>query len=125
MQHKSASELTESLKKCLSPIGGAALFSFFINLAMLVSPLYMMQVYDRVLQSRSGATLVMLTRALATGAWEGSLTKPDTVARYSCASALPKTLRKMRTARLETMGLMVLAEKNNRMKIGLRLACGV
>ena len=45
----------------MSPIGGAALFSFFINLAMLASPLYMMQVYDRVLQSRSNATLIMLT----------------------------------------------------------------
>lgn len=36
-------------------------FSIAINLLMLVSPLYMMQVYDRVLTSRSLPTLVALT----------------------------------------------------------------
>lgn len=36
------------------------LFSFCINLLMLVSPLFMLQVYDRVLTSRSGMTLLML-----------------------------------------------------------------
>ncbi|MEX1147264.1 MAG: type I secretion system permease/ATPase, partial [Sphingomonadales bacterium] len=35
-------------------------FSFFINILMLVSPLFMLQVYDRVLTSRSGMTLLML-----------------------------------------------------------------
>lgn len=38
-----------------------ALFSFFVNLTMLVAPLYMMQVYDRVLTSQSYDTLLMLT----------------------------------------------------------------
>lgn len=38
----------------------AGLFSFCINLLMLVSPLFMLQVYDRVLASRSGMTLLML-----------------------------------------------------------------
>lgn len=37
------------------------IFSFFINLALLVPPLYMLQVFDRVLSSRSGETLLMLT----------------------------------------------------------------
>lgn len=37
------------------------LFSFFVNLLMLTGPLYMMQVYDRVLGSRSEATLVALS----------------------------------------------------------------
>ena len=37
------------------------LFSLVINLLMLVSPLYMMQVYDRVLTSHSEETLVALT----------------------------------------------------------------
>jgi PrtD family type I secretion system ABC transporter len=37
------------------------LFSFFINLVMFASPLYMMQIYNRVLPSRSESTLVMLT----------------------------------------------------------------
>jgi len=37
------------------------IFSFFINLALLVPPLYMLQVFDRVLASRGVETLVMLT----------------------------------------------------------------
>ena len=37
------------------------IFSFFVNLLMLTGPLYMMQVYDRVLGSRSEATLVALS----------------------------------------------------------------
>ncbi|HQA11923.1 type I secretion system permease/ATPase, partial [Zoogloea sp.] len=36
-------------------------FSFFINLLTLTSSIYMMQVYDRVLGSRSGPTLLYLT----------------------------------------------------------------
>lgn len=39
----------------------AGLFSFFINLLMLVSPIFMLQVYDRVLTSRNDMTLLMLT----------------------------------------------------------------
>lgn len=41
------------------------LFSFFANLLMLTGPLYMLQVYDRVLGSRSEATLVALTLLVA------------------------------------------------------------
>jgi PrtD family type I secretion system ABC transporter len=37
------------------------LFSLFINVSMLVVPIYMMQVYDRVLGSQSRETLLMLT----------------------------------------------------------------
>ncbi|NIZ13212.1 type I secretion system permease/ATPase [Phaeobacter sp. HF9A] len=37
------------------------LFSVFVNALMLTGPLYMMQVYDRVLGSRSEATLVALS----------------------------------------------------------------
>ena len=39
----------------------AVVFSFFINLLALVSPLYMLQVYDRVLSSRSELTLLFIT----------------------------------------------------------------
>lgn len=39
----------------------AGLFSMFINLIGLVPSIYMLQVYDRVLQSRNVTTLVMLT----------------------------------------------------------------
>lgn len=38
-----------------------AIFSLFINLLVLTSPIYMMQVYDRVLASGKIETLVMLT----------------------------------------------------------------
>lgn len=37
------------------------LFSFFANMLMMAGPLYMLQVYDRVLSSRSEATLVALS----------------------------------------------------------------
>jgi ATP-binding cassette, subfamily C, type I secretion system permease/ATPase len=50
------------LKKLL---GNVAVFSFFINLLILASPLYMLQIYDRVLTSKSGSTLVYLTLYIA------------------------------------------------------------
>ena len=39
----------------------AFLFSVFVNLLMLTSPLYMLQIYDRVLASRSEPTLLALS----------------------------------------------------------------
>ena len=45
----------------------AWLFSLFINLTLLLSPLYMLQIYDRVLTSRSLPTLAMLTLGVALG----------------------------------------------------------
>ncbi len=52
-------EQTKSLiKKELMPLIG---FSLCINLLMLSVPLYMLQLYDRVLPSRSTDTLLMLT----------------------------------------------------------------
>ncbi len=41
-------------------------FSFFTNLLMFVGPLYMLQIYDRVLSSRNENTLVMIS-AIAIG----------------------------------------------------------
>lgn len=43
----------------------AVFFSFFINILGLTAPLYMMQVYDRVLSSRSITTLLVLTILIA------------------------------------------------------------
>jgi len=43
----------------------AFLFSVFVNILMLTAPLYMLQVYDRVLVSRSEATLLALTLLMA------------------------------------------------------------
>jgi ATP-binding cassette subfamily C protein len=42
-----------------------AVFSFFVNLLQLIGPLYMLQVYDRVIPSRSEETLVALTALIA------------------------------------------------------------
>lgn len=53
--------LQRALKACRPFFLSAALFSLFINLLMLVPPLYMLQVYDRVITSRSLDTLFMLT----------------------------------------------------------------
>ena len=41
------------------------LFSFFVNLLILTGPIFMLQVYDRVLSSRSEATLVALAGIVA------------------------------------------------------------
>ncbi|NGM43936.1 type I secretion system permease/ATPase [Rhodobacter sp. SGA-6-6] len=46
-------------------LAAAFLFSVFVNLLMLTSPLYMLQVYDRVLVSRSEATLLALSVLVA------------------------------------------------------------
>ena len=40
---------------------GVALFSAIVNLLMLAGPIYMLQIYDRVLASRNVPTLVALT----------------------------------------------------------------
>lgn len=37
------------------------IFSFFANMLMFVGPLYMLQIYDRVLSSRNEYTLIMIT----------------------------------------------------------------
>jgi len=54
-------ELQDSLAAARSGFVAAGFFSFFLNLLYLVSPLYMLQVYDRVLASGSRATLLYLT----------------------------------------------------------------
>lgn len=59
--NKNQSELKTVLKTCRSAFIGTAVFSFFINLLMLVSPIYMLQLYDRVLSSQNVTTLVVLT----------------------------------------------------------------
>lgn len=58
----------EALGACRGAFLAVAAFSFFVNLLMLTVPLYMLQVFDRVLTSRSIETLVMLT-IVAVGAF--------------------------------------------------------
>jgi ATP-binding cassette subfamily C exporter for protease/lipase len=54
-------ELTEVLFSFRKAFYTAGVFSMFINLLGLVPSIYMLQVYDRVLQSRNVTTLIMLT----------------------------------------------------------------
>lgn len=58
---KKTTPLNQALKKYRGVLGTTIIFSFFINLLMFVGPLYMLQVYDRVLASRNETTLIMLT----------------------------------------------------------------
>ncbi|WP_170018351.1 type I secretion system permease/ATPase [Campylobacter sp. RM16190] len=58
---KKENELKNILKKSKKCLIYAGVFSMFINLLMLTSPLYMLQLYGRVVTSRSLDTLTMLT----------------------------------------------------------------
>ena len=62
---RGASELARARAGQNGLLVSAVLFSVFINLLMLTGPLYMLQVYDRVLGSRSEATLVALSGLVA------------------------------------------------------------
>jgi ATP-binding cassette subfamily C protein len=59
------SELAETLWRFKGAFIGVAAFSALINLLMLTGPLFMLQVYDRVLPSRSVPTLVALMILMA------------------------------------------------------------
>ena len=50
-----------ALKDCRQAFWSVALFSAVVNVLMLAGPLYMLQIYDRVLSSRSVPTLVALS----------------------------------------------------------------
>lgn len=56
----SDSVLTQTLAACRTAFAWLALFSACINVLMLTAPLFMLQVFDRVLTSRSLDTLVVL-----------------------------------------------------------------
>lgn len=57
-------ELGRLLRPAVPYLATAGAFSLAINLLYLAGPLYMLQVYDRVVPSSSETTLVMLTLAL-------------------------------------------------------------
>ena len=54
-------DIAQALRECRRAFGSVALFSGMVNLLMLAGPLYMLQVYDRVLSSRSVPTLIALS----------------------------------------------------------------
>lgn len=57
----SQTPLDQAMRTLRPAIVTAIFFSLFINLLALVSPLYMLQVYDRVLGSRNQMTLLFIT----------------------------------------------------------------
>ena len=58
---KGEAELIEARNESRNLYWMVAIFSFFVNLLMLTGPLYMLNVYDRVLSSRSFETLLALS----------------------------------------------------------------
>jgi len=53
--------LDQAYRKYRSAFAATMVFSFCTNLLMFVGPIYMLQIYDRVLASRNEMTLAMLT----------------------------------------------------------------
>jgi ATP-binding cassette, subfamily C, bacterial len=53
--------LSDGLRACVPAVATTVVFSFFINLLAFTSPLYMLQIYDRVIGSRSETTLLGIT----------------------------------------------------------------
>lgn len=60
-KQQDATDLQRALRACRSSFVSVGFFSMFVNLLMLVPPMYMLQVYDRVLTTQSVETLLMLT----------------------------------------------------------------
>ena len=56
-----SSPLAQGLKALRPAVRSVVVFSLFMNLLMFVSPLYMLQIYDRVMTSRSIETLTAIT----------------------------------------------------------------
>ena len=65
-QHKTSKpKVAATLATCRSAFISVGFFSLFINLLMLTGPLFMLQVYDRVLASKSLPTLTALVILIA------------------------------------------------------------
>jgi PrtD family type I secretion system ABC transporter len=57
----STNPMRNALAACRTGFGATIVFSFGVSALMLVAPIYMLQIYNRVLVSRSVDTLLMLT----------------------------------------------------------------
>ena len=67
-------DVAAALRDCRRAFWSVALFSGIVNLLMLAGPLYMLQIYDRVLSSRSIPTLIALSVFLVGAyAFQGAL----------------------------------------------------
>jgi PrtD family type I secretion system ABC transporter len=90
-----------AFRRCRSAFVAAGVFSSLVNLLMLSGPLYMMQVYDRVLTSRSVPTLVALSvLILGLYAISGLLEHIRSRLIVSVGSAVERDLRRGVFARL-------------------------
>lgn len=65
IKQKGEAELVDARKESRQLYWMVGIFSFFVNLLMLTGPLYMLNVYDRVLSSRSFETLIALSVLVA------------------------------------------------------------
>ena len=61
MSNRTATPLSAAVKTCRRAVGSTFCMSLFINVALLASPIYSVQIYDRVLSSRNSETLLLLT----------------------------------------------------------------
>ncbi len=59
------STVGQALLSARKAFWGVGIFSIFVNMLMLTGPIYMLQVYDRVLASRSISTLVAISVLMA------------------------------------------------------------
>ena len=76
-QKQSRGEIAAVLLASRAAFASTALFSCLVNILMLTGPLFMLQVYDRVLTSGSVPTLVALTGiVMALYAYYGFLEYP-------------------------------------------------
>ena len=60
-QNSPKNQFKKAYRKIRPIVISVAIFSVFTNLLMLTGPLYMLQIYDRVLSSQSMETLIGLT----------------------------------------------------------------
>jgi ATP-binding cassette subfamily C protein len=79
------SELRNALWSCRSAFIGTAAFSLIINVLMLTGAIFMLEIYDRVLPSRSLATLIALCFLTCSGA--GCLPEPAVPLMKACQRA--------------------------------------
>ncbi|HYG89509.1 MAG TPA: type I secretion system permease/ATPase [Azospirillum sp.] len=66
-RRRRGTELQQAMAACWFAFGMVGVFSLIINVLMLTSPLYMQQVYNRVLTTGRTETLMMLTGLAAVG----------------------------------------------------------
>ena len=66
------SEVQAAIATCRTAFISTAVFSLVINLLMLAGPLFMLQVYDRVLTSRSVPTPIFFMARIVAAMFTGS-----------------------------------------------------